>query len=286
MRSREELARVALRAALETRREANTAWNAPICIYDLVESLGTEVWFVGGPSFAGMYAKGYGRLFVPAERPAGRKAFTCAHEFAHLRFGHGSRVEELDFDRSDHEVPEEILANAYAAYLLMPRHAVFEAFKRRNLEPGNADPVDVYAVACQLGVGFETLLKHLRWSLNLISHSRMLDLLAIQPKEIRGAILGQDTHSRLMLAGKFWQKVAIDLEVSDFAIVPPRTTLHGQSARIVGDCRHGQIVEALQPGLTQALGDGSDWAAMVRVSRKQFTGRGAYRHLEDPDENH
>lgn len=282
--SREKLARVALRAAVETRHEAEIALDAPICIYDFVELLETEVWFVGGSSFAGMYAKGHGQLFVPAERPAGRRAFTCAHEFAHHKFGHGSRVEELDFDQDDHEVPEEILANMYAGYLLMPRRAVDSAFQRRRIQPASAASTDVYAVACQLGVGYETLVKHLRWSLNLIGYSQMRDLLSVNPKEIRKVVLGQNTCPHMVLAGESWHKVAIDMEVGGCAVLPHRTCIRGVAARVVGDCQYGRVIEAIQPGIAQAICEERNWAAMMRVSRRQFTGRAAYRHLEDPDE--
>src|SRR5690349_9957124 len=107
MSNRQELARIALRASFEVRRKGAVLFEDPICIYDFAEKLGLEVWFVGGASFGGMYAKDMGRLFVPSERPAGRKSFTCAHELAHWWFGHGTRVDDLDFDRTEHEIPEE-----------------------------------------------------------------------------------------------------------------------------------------------------------------------------------
>lgn len=284
--TREQLARVALRGALETRRKAGVSRDAPLCVYDVAESLGVEVWFVGGSSFAGMYPKGYGRLFIPSERPPGRRAFTCAHELAHWLYDHGSRIEEMDFDRSDHEVPEELLANTFAAYLLMPRHAVDDAFARREVQPGTANSLEAYAVACQLGVGYNTLLKHLRWSLNLLSLARMSDLAAITPKQIRRTVLGMHSASHLVLADTKWRCIPIDLEIGDFAVVPHSVRLRGSSARIVGECAQGTMVEAVRQGLTQAiLDDPEEWSSMIRVSRRQFTGRGAYRHLEDPDEN-
>jgi hypothetical protein len=243
-----------------------------------------EVWFFGGATFAGMYPKGYGKLFVPSERPAGRKAFTCAHELAHWYFGHGSRVEEMDFDRADQEIPEELLANTFASYLLMPRQTVEAAFACRDTDPETADALNVYAVACQLGVGYETLLKHMRWSLNLISLARMNDLLAIPPKEIRRGVLGVSTNSHLILAGSEWQTVAIDLEVGDSAVVPNGVRLNGDSAKINRTCAYGTVIEGTRPGLTQALlPETASWSAMIRVSRRAYTGRGAYRHLEDPD---
>jgi IrrE N-terminal-like domain len=284
--TRVQLARIGLRGAIEVRRRCRSDRDAPICVYDLAESLGIEVWFFGGPSFGGTYAKGYERLFVPSERPAGRKAFTCAHELAHWYFGHGSRVEDMDFDRSDHEIPEELLANTFASYLLMPRHAITTGFARRNVEPSAADAMDVYSVACELGVGYVTLLKHMRWSLNLMSLARMTDLLAVPPKEIRRAVLGSSKPGHMVLAGTEWRTVAIDIEVGDTAVLPRAPALHGRSAIITGECSRGTIVEGVRTGLTQAIvAEAGNWSAMIRVSRRQYTGRAAYRHLEDPDED-
>jgi hypothetical protein len=191
----------------------------------------------------------------------------------------------MDFDRSDHNIPEELLANTFASYLLMPRRAVADAFARRQLQPSTANSVEMYSVACQLGVGYDTLLKHLRWSLNLLSLARMTDLAAITPKQIRRTVLGTNSAGHLVLAGSEWRCIPVDLEVGDFAVVPLSIRLHGSSARLVGECFHGAIVEAICPGLTQAvMDDPTGWSAMIRVSRRQFTGRGPYRHLEDPDE--
>jgi Zn-dependent peptidase ImmA (M78 family) len=269
---------------MEARRKAQVPLESPICIYDFVEALGVEVRFVGGASFAGMYAKGHDVVFVPAERPAGRRAFTCAHELAHWRFGHGARVESLDFDREDCEIPEEILANQFAAYLLMPSRAIALAFKKRGILPKHASSLDIYAVACQLGVGYETLVKHLRWSESLIDHARMHDLQKIPPRKIRREVLGTHISGHLVVSDENWSTVPIDLEVGDYAIVPNDVSLNGKSAKIVQKCQFGEVVEAIQPGITQAVG-APDWAHMIRVSRKQFTGRGAFRHLEEEDEN-
>lgn len=282
--TRQELARIGLRAACEARRKAGVSMNSPVCVYDIAEQLGAKVWFVGGASFAGMYARGYQKVFVPAERPAGRRAFTCAHELAHWWFKHGTRVEELDFDRSDNEVPEENIANQFAAYFLMPRQAVVEAFQQRALLPGEGAPLDIYRIACQLGVGYETLIKHMRWSLGVLGHARMKDLLAVPPKEIRRAVLGRAAGGYMVLADKAWNGVAIDLEVGDYAVVPQCTALHGRSADVVGECAEGLILTGVRPGVTQALNSLTEWAAMIRVCRKQFTGRGAFRHLEETDD--
>jgi len=284
MLSRQELARTALRASFEARRKAAALFEDPICIYDLAERLGLEVWFVAGASFGGMYVKDSDQLFIPSERHAGRKAFTCAHELAHWWFNHGTRIDKLDFDKSDHEVPEECLANLFGGYILMPRHAVVDAFRRRQIQPQYCTPIQIYEVACQLGVGYETLLKHMRYSLNLITHSRLIDLQGSTPKDFRIQVLGNSENCHMVLAGSNWRKVSIDLEVGDFAVLPKKAILNGTAAQIVGDCPLGVIAKGVRPGIAQAIMNSSSWAAMLRVSRKKFHGRSAYRHLEDPDE--
>jgi len=279
---RQELARTALRAAIEMRRRAKIPLEDPICVYDFAEVLGIEVRFVGGSSFAGMFAKGMDAVFVPSERPAGRRAFTCAHELAHWRFDHGERVETLDFDRDDRDVPEEILANLFAAYLLMPTRALKALSDARGLRLRSLTALDAYRLSCQFGVGYATLLKHLRWSERLIDHTQMEELQLTTPKDIRLELLGHDTPGHLVVADAQWRKVAIDLEVGDHALLPHGVVVNGSSARFIRECQHGIVIQAICPGISQAVG-GGDWANMVRVSRKQYVGRGTFRHLEDDD---
>ena len=282
--TRQEIARTALRAAIELRRRAKVPLEDPICVYVFAGTLDVEVRFVGGSSFAGMFAKGMDAVFVPSERPAGRRAFTCAHELAHWRFGHGERVETLDFDRDDRDVPEEILANHFAGFLLMPNRALTAEAEARGIDFRSLTAHQAYRLACQLGVGYDTLIKHLRWSERLIDQERMDQLQLRTPKDLRRELLGQDARGHLVIADRQWRKVAIDLEVGDHAIVPHGASLNGDSARLRRECQHGMVIEAVRPGISQTF-DGEDWAHMVRVSRKQFVGRAAFRHLEDDDDN-
>lgn len=282
--TRQEIARTALRAAIELRRRAKVSLEDPICVYDFAGTLDVEVRFVGGSSFAGMFAKGMDAVFVPSERPPGRRAFTCAHELAHWRFDHGERVETLDFDRDDRDVPEEILANHFAGFLLMPNRALTAEADARGIDFRSLTTHEAYRLASQLGVGYDTLIKHLCWSERLIDQGRMDQLQLRTPKDLRRELLGQDARGHLVFADKQWRKVAIDLEVGDHAIVPHGASLNGNSARIVRECQHGMVIEAIRPGISQAS-EGDNWAHMVRVSRKQFVGRAAFRHLEDDDDD-
>jgi Zn-dependent peptidase ImmA (M78 family) len=281
-----ELARQALRGALEIRRRVSVANSEPVCIFDIAEQLGIEVVFRPETSLGGLYNKTTQTILIPTHRPAGRQAFTCAHEIGHWFFGHGTSIDEIsDVERYYEDNAKERVVDIFASYLLMPPRAVREAYNKRGWETGNCTPMQAYVVAGQLGVGYETLVQHMRYSLRLISNTHAEQLLKTTPQKLRHALLGADRTQRLVFVDLAWTKVAIDLQVGDLAIVPKTAKLEGSSAVIVGDHELGTIIEARAPGVSRIELLNKAWSAFVRVSRKDFIGRSIYRHLEDPDVN-
>jgi len=282
--ARKALARRALRAALDTRRSTGEAKTDPICIYDVAERLGIEVRFCGGNSFGGLYAKTSQIILVPSLRPAGRQVYTCAHELGHWFFGHGSRVDELP-DPTSKGDPEEQLVDLYAGYLLMPPWAVEHALEARGWQPDGLTPLNAYTLSSQFGVGYETLIQHMSWSLSTLAESRASMLLKTSPKQLRLELLGDGRPRHLVVVDKAWRKVAADLQVGDVALIEANVTIEGRSARVAGRCGVGTLVEAIAPGISLAQSREAEWAVSVRVRRKDFEGRSIYRHLEDPDVN-
>ena len=67
----------------------------------------------------------------------------------------------------------------------MPKAAVEHGFKVRGYVPAAATPQQIYAVAGWLGVGYGTLIHHMRISLDLLSEQKTKALLSIPPKRIR-----------------------------------------------------------------------------------------------------
>ena len=284
MNSSQDLYRKALRGALDIRSRARVSRSAPICVYDLAETVGVEVKFIGGNSFGGMYSKTTETVLVPALRPPGRQAFTCGHEIGHWYFGHGNRVEEVDaLESDDSDDPEERLANAFAGYLLAPPWAVKEAYERRKWDIGSCTTTQAYVVAVQLGLGYQTLVHHLRWSLKAISGDHASRLLRMTPKDIRRSCLGFDHPHHLIIADQFWTAVPIDLQVGDIALLPFDAHVEGQHVSRLGAKDGTTLVQGVRPGISQATRKGSDWAAFIRVARRGFTGRSIYRHMEDND---
>jgi Zn-dependent peptidase ImmA (M78 family) len=278
------LARRAIRAALETRIASGASKAEPLCVFDVAERLGIEVYFCLGNSFGGAYARASNTVLVPSLRPVGRQAFTCAHELGHWYFGHGNRVDRLsELDVGSDDDPDERLANLFAAHLLMPAWAIDAALIVRNWRAYEVNAVQAYTLACQFGVGYETLIQHLRYSLNILPSSVAERLLKTTPKRLRKEILGDDTLRHLVLVDGCWRRVAIDLQVGDIAVIRDNVSLEGACAREIGDCPHGAVIEGSIPGVGFVRSRNTDWAASVRVRRKDFHGRSIYRHLEDPD---
>src|SRR5437868_6802416 len=152
MSNGKEAGRQALRGAIEIRKRTSASNSQPICVYDTAERLGLEVIFRPELSLGGMYSKAPRVILIPAQRPPGRQAFTCAHEIGHWYYGHGTAIDEInDLEQYSENKPEERLVDIFASYLLMPPWAVNEAFARRGWSPSNCEPIQVYTVAGQLG---------------------------------------------------------------------------------------------------------------------------------------
>jgi hypothetical protein len=253
-----------------------------------VERLKVEVKFWPVPSMEGMYYKTDPPVIViPSERPTGRQASSCAHEYGHHVFGHGTRVDKLLSDEvlARKKNREEWLAGVFAGYFLMPKRAVEAAFAMRGWECTSCTPLQAHVVAGQLGVGYETLIQHLRWSLQLLSTNHAEKLLHVSPKQLRVSLLGEDSTPRLLIIDQHWTKVAVDLQVGERAILPRGTIAQGKVVQAVGGHDLGLLVQGYAPGTERAHLPGSEWAVNVRVSREGYIGRSMFRHFEDPDDN-
>ena len=207
-----------------------------LCIYDAAENLGIEVRFVDIPSMEGMYVRNSGSnsqpiILVSALRPAGRQASTAAHELGHHVFAHGTRIDEYiaDADETRRDIldSEEMIANMFAGFFLMPKAAVEHGFAARACAPVSATPRQVFAVAGWLGVGYGTLIHHMRSSLGMFSFGDAKRLLSIQPKRIRQEILGFNTPSDCFLVDHTWTGRPLDLQIGDMALVSADVEIEG-----------------------------------------------------------
>jgi len=284
MTPKQQLARQALLAALHVRQSNEIMpWQA-LCVFDLAERCGACVRFDDVDSMEGMYAKDKSTIMIPTHRPFGRKAFTAGHELAHHHFGHSFHIDKL-VEFADREFnPEDFLADCFAGFLLMPKLAVDKGFASRGWSVVTCMPDQVFVVAGWLGVGYETLIKHLEHSLRAMPVEQARLLLKTKPKSIRASFLGIETAEDVFVVDTAWVDRAVDIQVGDYLIVPDGCVYERQCIEPAGETRSGQVYRGVRPGTGRLVSKDQPWAVHVRVSRRDFVGWSFYRHLEESDD--
>ena len=282
---RRNIARKAVADALRMRKRAENSLDESICVYDLAQRLGVEVRFWDIPSMEGMYYNfETPHIILSSLRPPGRRAFTCAHELGHYSRGDGMQMDEFveQWGRYRRFDPKEFAADCFAGTLLMPKMAVEKAFALHEWPIRECTPDQVYVISNYFGVGYATLIHHLKIALSLLPKSHADRLLKVRPRQAQALAIGWETSGMVWVVDRYWTGRPIDIEVGDLVFVHGRPALEGRCVEHVEDRKEGRLIRACQPGLGR-LEDGSAWSAFVRVSRSGFVGRNIFRHLEEVD---
>ncbi len=282
--SRKQLIENATATALRVRKKANISLREPINVYDLAEQLGIEVRFFDIPSMEGIYVNNTNpSIIVSSLRPAGRQVFTCSHEIGHHIFGHGEQYDELVEIRSQVRRFDlkELQADCFAGVLLMPKGAVTRCFSLRYLDPRTCSPESLYAVANWFGVGYVTLIHHLKKALGILERDRAEELLKHRPVSLRSSILGHECRQHLLVVDKFWADRTFDVQVTDLIHFPPYMEVEGNCVEKLETDESKTCVQATRPGIGRALCPNSGWSVCIRVSRKGYVGRSKYRFEEE-----
>ena len=271
------------RAASDARDSVGVDLVAPVNIYAVAEAMGVRVRFLP-VSMEGFYRKGSPpRVMLSALRPLARRAFTCAHEVGHHWFGHGSTIDELQGDnRHDSVIPEEILANAFAGFMLMPSIGLRRAFNSRGWKPATADPVQILTISSEFGVGYETLLIHLAITLGDMPRSVQTELAKWTPQRIRKKLLGDADADGMVILDEKHQTSGVDLEDGYALAVPAGATVSGSVLSPRQPIAGFDVYDAVSRG--RATITTAHWQAEARVAPQKFVGPANYRFLEDPDE--
>lgn len=287
--SRRTLAQHAMRAAAKTRIQNGLDLQRPICVYDLAERLGVVVRFYDIASMEGMYQAGEPpRIHLSSLRPFARRNFTCGHELGHHVFGHGSTVDALGSQYGDEGYgsrPEERLADAFSASLLMPVAGLRRSLADRGIAVEAADPIALFAIACNFGVGYSTLVTHLAYGLELITPTRARSLLKSRPRNLSAQILGRETAAPLVVVDQHWTALTVDVEVGTTVAFVGRQVRTSEGAiDPCGGVAHNIVAyRATTPGVFRVDDATSDWAVFIRASRRAYIGLARYRHLAEEE---
>lgn len=278
-----------MQAAADCRDQLDLDPFAPVDPYAVAAGLGVKVVFID-TSMEGFYFKQpTPRILLSSLRPIPRRAFTCAHELGHHWFGHGSTIDQLQEDeRSDSDKPEEVLANAFAAALLMPSVGLRGAFGRRGWDRTNPTPLQLYTIACQFGVRYTTLLNHMSFTLREISAGRRLELDRSSPQRLRQQLLGED-HEAMVVVDNHNEAATFDVEIGAAVLLPPGVAVAGAALAFERHLDAYDVYEAVKRGSANVIG--LDTPCAVRVMPKKsenaagYVGAAANRFEEDPDED-
>jgi len=285
--ARKNLVMQGMQAAIAARTLAGVDQKSPVCIYGLCEAHNVAVRFNEIGSMEGMYDRSpKPRIHLSALRPLARRAFTCAHELGHHVFGHGSTIDELRDDQSNNSArhPDEILADAFASFVLMPTLGLKEAFAKRGLDPNRATAIDIYAVACNFGVGQATLVNHLAYGIGMISQAQRDRLGRIPPKMIRTELIGETVPEPLILADQHWNSPTLDIEQGALLLLPPTVVVDTAMLTPERNLASGRLFRAAKCGITRVAIPGTSWATYVRIAKCRYVGLARFRHLEDNDD--
>jgi len=281
--ARKALVMQGMQASIAARMKAGIDLKSPMCIYGLCDAHRVTVRF-NDINMEGMYDRvPKTRIHVSALRPLARRTFTCAHELGHHVFGHGSTIDEMQVDQSnsDERHPNEVLADAFAAFVLMPTLGLREAFNRRGLDPNTASATDIYAIACNFGVGQSTLVNHLAYGIGMMGMSQRAALGRITPKMIRTGLLGEIVPEPLTVADQHWNSPTLDAEEGALLLLPAGVVVDTTILMPQRDVTAGRVFRTMKPGITRVVIPGTSWATYVRVAPRRYVGLARYRHLED-----
>ena len=273
--------RLAITAALKERQRSGME-NMPLCPYDFAMAKGVAVRFLAVDSMEGIYHRQSGTIVISSRRPRGRKAFTCAHEYGHHVFGHASHVDELMEDRTGRPSDEELLADRFAGFLLMPRTLILQGFRDSGVEPKACTPQQAYAMSCWIGVSYRGFLTHASLAVNVMPLPVADRLKKVGPKEIRTNLVAQSADTDLLIVNEAWQR-PVDLVVGDYVLLPTGALADDGVVELVDEGAQGACFRAVSRGIGRVRR--GSWAANVRVMPDDYTGLARCRHLPESNDD-
>lgn len=279
-----QIYRDAIIKAGEIRNQLGVDMFQPINIFDSCTKLGIDVKFVD-VNMEGFYAKqnGFATILISSLRPLPRRVFTCGHELGHHVFHHGLKVDilaEQDRTTTTYKDKDEILVDAFSAALLMPVGGVQIEFTARNWDIENASPIEFYTVASTFGVGYQTLITHCKVN-GLISDYQANSLLKLTPAKIFKTYFGTvEEKSYFRIIDDHSDISVIDLEVSNYLILPYELILEEDYLMKIGNTKFGFIYKANKAGIS-SINFPSGNSFFLRIQREHYIGFADYRHFEN-----
>ncbi|MCL6216916.1 ImmA/IrrE family metallo-endopeptidase [Zunongwangia pacifica] len=281
-----ELFTSAIRKASEIRLKLGYSLYEPVNVYDICSKLEIDVQFVD-INMEGLYVNNKNlnnispKILISRLRPFPRRVFTCGHELGHHVFNHGLKLDILteENDSSKYKSNDEILVDTFSAHLLMPITSIQSEFKKRKLGFSTATEIDYYVISSVLGVGYQTLIIHCKIN-RLIDDYKYCELAKHTPAKIFKKYFGSvDEKTYFKIIDFKTNNSPIDLEVSNYLVIPSDFEVDGQYLEKVKSTEIGTLYIAKKSGISSIYSNTN--CCFTRIQPQNYIGFAEYRHLEN-----
>ena len=218
---------IALKEAHKKHREIGTDFKKQIDIFGIIEKCEVPLNFQPLKQLSGAFipavpkSNAVAGILINEHHPRSRQRFTAAHELCHyIR----DNILSLDFeteviarDRLDKYQDNERIAEAFAAWFLMPPALIEHQSKLINLDFFRLNPTDVYQLALRLGTSYSATVNHL-YTLKKIKWNARNTLLKYRPKEIKKTIVSNNdslSWNDIWLINEKENKKVLVLQIGD-----------------------------------------------------------------------
>jgi Zn-dependent peptidase ImmA (M78 family) len=182
---------MAMGAAHRAHKEFGIDPRTRVDVFGALRTAGAFVFFRPLKSMFGAYVpigKAQPGLLINSNLPLSVQRYTAAHELGHLFLNHKTISFETDLgylpeDRRGVD-EEEIQAEAFAAFFLMPKALVVNSLRDLNLKTNELRPSDVYVLALRMGSSYLATVNQLH-TLKLITRPFASKLREFKPKQIK-----------------------------------------------------------------------------------------------------
>lgn len=280
-----DLYKKALTKADEIRAELGLNIFEPVNIFDACKHFEVSIRFVN-INMEGMYVKqesgNHPTILLSNQRPFPRRYFTCAHELGHHIFKHGFKIDALsENEAKSSNDADEFLVDCFAGSLLMPIAGIQAEFAKRNWIMVKSSPVEFFTVCSVFGTGYQTMITHCKTN-RLISQDKAFTLSKTKPATILRSIFSTDlSNSYFKIIDTQPKSALIDLEVSNYIILPCDILVEGDHLKKIKETDLGTAYQTVKPGIVRVYSIDGKFNSLVRIQNSLYTGLAEYRHLEN-----
>lgn len=193
----QESHREGMLAAAQTHHDLGINTTEQIDVFSAIDRLGLKLLFrpLDGCAGAYLFARSSAGVLINSRHPFALQRLTAAHELGHHVFEHGATFDRETYESISNRHPrEEQLAQAFAAWFLMPPELVDQALMDLGLgQPQSED--DVYGLSLILGTSYLATCYHLV-SLELADWNNVRQWAKVSPKSIKTGVMPSLAEAR------------------------------------------------------------------------------------------